>query len=787
MAMDPGARGSIGDWARRAQEAIGDAVRRLFPDVAAPEDPGPVVSQWRRVPDHEPYMPEWTDPEWSPRVQFSGTGKQQRDVYVTTGETMRPAILRRDEDKNPTDFARRFGIYPKTRPNDPDPAIGRSLVTPTIPRPDQATVGGAYTFGEAEAWQAFVFLGPTTEEMIDRGIYLPDYESNEPGLEGDLHPLLVRGRWTPAERFNWNRFIPDYRWKFGDEEGYYRTDAQGLTFTFGLHVDHDRSDRIAIVIHPSIVWQLLTAEFPEARMATTFNLASTILHELTRARAYIWDPGRRPLILRVQAEKEYYTSRIVHNLWGTIPQIGHWRTDAAGLTPLRPFVVGTSWPSSHLAVDLQHRDVDRSFYAPYATRDYTGFLLEPPAPVFDQDRPIPIVDYARFSHESFWHNQFAKYGHQALKLFPAPDALVILHPRGNRLLRTEIIRELGDEDYRYFGTKVLPMLRNLQQTLLADWLTLETNDLVLEQVTHHRLHYEARTWIRTYGDIIAILDRTIFDINRIGGEMTLRTSQYRQNLLSADTQQTIKTQLQQTITDFVSDDLLESDRLLILSIQYAQSLIAMYTLLPQASERQAVHQRHMRPLRRHLTLVRDRLAACIETLDAYVDAAAATAPGGTDSGNFMAAEAQVLAGYARQAAQNAQVCAASLRDTIALLADDLVAPGLDYAARPGALPHVPQLRKRAATREVYRRAAVRPLAYLRAADRSRASIAVTKWLAVLARHRGDKEGGLEDYPVDLGAVDADASPPRSFHTARESSRPSSGSTPVIPGGFPVSP
>lgn len=107
MAADPQPPASLRDWARRFQAGAARAARLIFPGaVRAPDDPGPVFSDWRPAPNHAPFIPEWTDPEYSPNVQFSGDGRQKRDIYVTTGEALRPAILPRDAAKNPTDFAR---------------------------------------------------------------------------------------------------------------------------------------------------------------------------------------------------------------------------------------------------------------------------------------------------------------------------------------------------------------------------------------------------------------------------------------------------------------------------------------------------------------------------------------------------------------------------------------------------------------------------------------------------------------------------------------------------------
>lgn len=75
------------------------------PAPAAPDE-GPLYGQWQWVRNHPPYIPEWTDPEWSPNVEYSIRGIFKRDVNVDTGTILRPAILPGDADKNPTEFAR---------------------------------------------------------------------------------------------------------------------------------------------------------------------------------------------------------------------------------------------------------------------------------------------------------------------------------------------------------------------------------------------------------------------------------------------------------------------------------------------------------------------------------------------------------------------------------------------------------------------------------------------------------------------------------------------------------
>ncbi|KAH8748154.1 hypothetical protein F5883DRAFT_528780 [Diaporthe sp. PMI_573] len=202
----------LADLLRRFQAIIAATANTFFPGIVDPDDPGPVFGPWQNVRNHVPYMPEWTDPAWSSTVEYSADGTKKRDIYVNTGTILRPAILPGDAAKNPTAFARRFGIYPKTRPDDEDPAVGKSLITPTTIGPSQAA---ADPFGDSESWQSFVFGGPTTKELIASGVYDPEYKFSGSVIEGDVHPWL-----SPAD-MDLRAWVTNPRWKLGSSEGAY--------------------------------------------------------------------------------------------------------------------------------------------------------------------------------------------------------------------------------------------------------------------------------------------------------------------------------------------------------------------------------------------------------------------------------------------------------------------------------------------------------------------------------------------------------------------------------------
>lgn len=128
------------------------------------------------------------------------------------------------------------------------------------------------------------------------------------------------------------------------------------------------------------------------------------------------------------------------------------------MTKLRPYIQNCSWPASHLAPDLQHLETNRSFYAPYAAGGYKGFLLDPPAPAYDEKRPVPVESYAQFFRESWWQGDFRRFGHQALKFVPTQDSLMVLGTRSTRLMQYALQEAMGEDDYTYIIKEVLRLL-----------------------------------------------------------------------------------------------------------------------------------------------------------------------------------------------------------------------------------------------------------------------------------------------------------------------------------------
>lgn len=163
------------------------------------------------------------------------------------------------------------------------------------------------------------------------------------------------------------------------------------------------------------------------------------------------------------------------------------------------------------------------------------------------------------------------------------------------------------------------------------------------------------------------------------------------------------------------------------SIQYAQALIAMYSLLPKVNDRETVHERYMTPLRNHLNSVRDKLGTLTRRLDAFA-AGAARVVGGQ---NFLAALLRGFRAYIVEFLQVARVINAGLEHVIGLLADELIAPGFDYSRHPGTLPAVPEARKRQTIAASLKRVALRQLGASRGRERERVMRYTRRWCEII--------------------------------------------------------
>lgn len=85
------------DW---TSDDEGQLERELTTDEWEPRDPSvpiPAVKYW----------PQWTEPNFTPEVEFSFDGLRQRPAsYGGLERRLRPAILPLDGPENPTSYAR---------------------------------------------------------------------------------------------------------------------------------------------------------------------------------------------------------------------------------------------------------------------------------------------------------------------------------------------------------------------------------------------------------------------------------------------------------------------------------------------------------------------------------------------------------------------------------------------------------------------------------------------------------------------------------------------------------
>lgn len=137
-------------------------------------------------------VPDWSDPAWDGTYDRICTGDEYLQKDRPEGDAMtnsRPAIRRADRLRNPTEYARRFGVsYQK-----PGFIWGHSGLTPTEP----VFQLGSYTFEdneESDSLQRALF-DYTSSELVLQGAYnprlvIPAHDLNEP-----VHTLLDRSRW----------------------------------------------------------------------------------------------------------------------------------------------------------------------------------------------------------------------------------------------------------------------------------------------------------------------------------------------------------------------------------------------------------------------------------------------------------------------------------------------------------------------------------------------------------------------------------------------------------------
>lgn len=150
---------------------------------------------WHNMTDSTPfsYVPSWSDPAWREdrEVEFDGTYLKERARLGDPAISMRPAILGADDIKNPTEYARRFGVHPDSRRD----GWGHSRMTPTDPA--FQTSQQTFEFDEYDRSLQSVTLNYNTTELVEQKAFDPRLQIPwPPDLDDPVDSLFSEDRWT---------------------------------------------------------------------------------------------------------------------------------------------------------------------------------------------------------------------------------------------------------------------------------------------------------------------------------------------------------------------------------------------------------------------------------------------------------------------------------------------------------------------------------------------------------------------------------------------------------------
>lgn len=202
------------------------------------------------------YVPAWTDPDW----KDNGPERENSEWKIRNGfmDRVRPAMLASDMFKNPTEYAKRFGIFPGN-------TDGRSRMSPTRATSRKVEINGETHTGKEvfeqleglanrsgkhvedylaeekldlkkmsesdqkfmqtyegllidEFWQAMVLGNMTMSEVLaDEYFSMKDVPQSE--LSGPLDRLLTRDRWVDTSQRKDDPKHPHYLYNIKGERG----------------------------------------------------------------------------------------------------------------------------------------------------------------------------------------------------------------------------------------------------------------------------------------------------------------------------------------------------------------------------------------------------------------------------------------------------------------------------------------------------------------------------------------------------------------------------------------
>lgn len=147
------------------------------------------------------------------------------------------------------------------------------------------------------------------------------------------------------------------------------------------------------------------------------------------------------------------------------------------------------------------KSVDAGKYGDYTATAYKTFLLDPPASAYDLYTPLPVKSYAKFMQQSWWENDFIKFGHQGLKIpihSTDPSSPLKTMARSHITLNEYAIYLRAVIRSRvaiaFISVYAVPRLLDHGQIAILNYLTMFTQDVAAAEIMRNRLHYEKRTW-----------------------------------------------------------------------------------------------------------------------------------------------------------------------------------------------------------------------------------------------------------------------------------------------------
>lgn len=140
-------------------------------------------------------VPVWSNANWNGTFQTTTNGSTLKQRQIGVGDFIkanRPAIRPQDEPRNPSEYARRFGVLPRTVIRD---AWGHSGLTPVdsvFQTSAQPPEDDAYD----ESLQT-LFFRYTSRELVAQGAFNPRLAIPwPPDLDEPVHDLFARQRWA---------------------------------------------------------------------------------------------------------------------------------------------------------------------------------------------------------------------------------------------------------------------------------------------------------------------------------------------------------------------------------------------------------------------------------------------------------------------------------------------------------------------------------------------------------------------------------------------------------------